>query len=162
NTADPNIASENQQITTYVARQAFGVTAYPFNRFTRIELGAGFNNIDRSRWFVTRQVFNGASAGGYSVDSTHRDPTLNYFDGQLALVSDNTLFAYTGPVMGRRYRFQVSPATGSYDWVEYLADYRRYDPIIFNYLTIATRLYTDLSIRPDETEFQKNAARPDF
>jgi Tol biopolymer transport system component len=162
NTAEPGVARENQQITTYVARQAFGVTAYPFNRFTRIELGAGFNNIDRSRWFVTRQVFNGVSAGGYSVDSTHRDPTLNYFDGQLAVVSDNTLFGYTGPIMGRRYRFQVSPVTGSYDWIEYLADYRRYDPIIFNYLTIATRFYTDLSIGPDETEFQKYIARPDF
>jgi WD40 repeat protein len=162
NTPDPTVAREYQEITTYVARQAFGVTAYPFNRFTRIELGAGFNNIDRSRWFVTRQVFNGASAGGYSVDSTHRDNTLNYFDGQLALVSDNTLFGYSGPIMGRRYRFQVSPVVGTYDWVEYLADYRRYDPIIFNYLTIATRLYTDLSIGPDETEFQKYIARPDF
>src|SRR5262249_35489100 len=90
NTPEPGVARENQQITTYVARQAFGVTAYPFNRFTRLELGAGFNNIDRSRWFVTRQVFNGVSAGGYSVDSTHRDHTLNYFDGQLAVVSDNS------------------------------------------------------------------------
>ncbi len=161
-TIEPGVARENQQITTYVARQAFGVTAYPLNRFTRIELGAGFNNIDRSRWFVTRQVFNGVSAGGYSVDSTHRDRSLNYFDGQLAVVSDNTLFGYTGPIMGRRYRFQVSPVTGSYDWIEYLADYRRYDPIIFNYLTIATRLYTDLSIGPDESEFQKYVARPDF
>src|SRR5205085_5005540 len=103
NTLETGVALENQQITTYVARQAFGVTAYPFNRFTRIELGAGFNNIDRSRWFVTRKVFNGASAGGYSVDSTHRDPSLNYLDGQLALVSDNTLFGYTGPTMGHRF-----------------------------------------------------------
>jgi len=39
-----------------VARQAFGVTAYPLDRFTRFELGAGFNNIDRSRLFVTRDV----------------------------------------------------------------------------------------------------------
>ena len=162
NSLQPGVAQENQQITTYVARQVFGVTAYPFNRFTRLELGAGFNNIDRSRWFVTRQVLSGTSAGSYAVDSTHRDPTLNYFDGQLALVSDNTLFGYTGPIMGRRYRFQVSPVTGSYDWIEYLADYRRYDPIIFNYLTIATRFYADLSIGPDETEFQKYVARPDF
>jgi Tol biopolymer transport system component len=162
NTTEPGVARENQQITTYVARQAFAVTAYPFNRFTRVELGAGFNNIDRSRWFVTRQVFNGTSAGAYSVDSTHRDSSLNYFDGQLALVSDNTLFGYTGPIMGRRYRFQVSPVTGSYDWIEYLADYRRYDPILFNYLTVATRLYADVSIGPDEAEFQKYIARPDF
>ena len=41
--------------------------------------------------------------------------------------------------MGRRFRFQVSPVTGTYHWVEYLADYRRYDPLIFNYLTLATR-----------------------
>jgi hypothetical protein len=159
---EQGVATENQQITTYVARQAFAVTAYPFNRFTRIEVGAGFNNIDRSRWFVTRKVFDGATAGTYSVDSTYRDPSLNYFDGQLALVSDNTLLGYTGPLMGRRFRFQISPVTGVYDWVEYLADYRRYDPIIFNYLTVATRLYADLSLGPDEKEFQKYIARPDF
>jgi Tol biopolymer transport system component len=156
------LALERQEITTYVARQAFAVTAYPLNRFTRIEVGAGFNNIDRSRGFVTRDIIGTQAASPYSVDSTRRDPTLNYIDGQLALVSDNTLFGYTGPVMGRRYRFQVSPVTGAYNWVEYLADYRRYDPIIFNYLTLATRIYTDASVGRDETAFPKYIARPDF
>jgi Tol biopolymer transport system component len=159
---DPGVALENQEITTYVARQAFGVTAYPLNRFTRLEFGAGFNNIDRSRWFVTRKIFNGNSASAYEVDSTHRDPTLNYIDGQIAVVSDNTLFGYTGPIMGRRFRFQVSPVLGAYDWVQYLADYRRYDPILFNYLTVATRLYADVSIGPDEKAFPKYIARPDY
>jgi Tol biopolymer transport system component len=153
---------ENQQITTYVARQAFGVTAYPLDRFTRIEFGAGFNNIDRSRLFVARNVVGNAPASAYSVDSTHRDPTLNYVDGQIALVSDNTLFGYTGPVMGRRFRVQLTPVTGAYQWNEYLVDYRRYDPIIFNYLTLATRLYTDLSVGRDEEAFPKYIARPDF
>ena len=162
NTGKSGVALENQEITTYVARQAFAVTAYPVNRFTRVEFGAGFNNIDRSRWFVTRKIFNGSSAGAYSVDSTHRDPTLNYIDGQVALVSDNTLFGNTGPIMGRRFRFQVSPVTGSYDWVQYLGDYRRYDPILFNYLTVATRLYADISIGRDETAFPKYIARPDY
>ena len=162
NTGISGIALETQQITTYVARQAFAVTAYPFSRFTRLEVGAGFNNVERSRLFVTRTVTGGTVAGGYSVDSTHHDATLNYFDGQLALVSDNTLFGYTGPVMGRRFRLQVSPVRGSYDWIQYLVDYRRYDPIIFNYLTLATRFYSDLSIGADETEFRKYIARPDF
>ena len=153
---------ENQQITTYVARQAFGVTAYPIDRFTRIEFGAGFNNIDRSRLFVTRNLVGGTAATGYSVDSTHRDPSLNYIDGQIALVSDNTLFGYTGPVMGRRFRVQLTPVAGTYQWKEYLVDYRRYDPVIFNYLTIASRLYTDLSIGRDEEAFPKYIARPDF
>ena len=56
----------------------------------------------------------------------------------------------------------MSPVAGAYNWIQYLADYRRYDPIIFNYLTIATRAYADLSIGPDETEFQKYIARPDY
>ncbi len=161
NTADPGVARENQEITTYVARQAFAVTAYPLNRFTRFEIGAGFNNIDRSRLFVTRSI-TGVSAGAYSVDSLHRDPSLNYLDGQFALVSDNTLYGYTGPLMGRRFRLQVSPVLGSYHWIEYLADYRRYDPIIFNSLTLATRLYGDVSVGPDEKAFPKYIARPDF
>ncbi|HEY4133014.1 MAG TPA: hypothetical protein VGM50_20530 [Gemmatimonadaceae bacterium] len=162
NTVTPGVALENQQIATYVARQAFAVTAYPLNRFTRVEFGTGFNNIDRSRLFVTRNVVGGETATGYAVDSTHRDQSINYVDGQIALVSDNTLFGYTGPIMGRRYRLQFSPVVGSYSWTEYLADYRRYDPIIFDYLTLATRLYTDLSIGPDEGAFPKYIARPDF
>ena len=153
---------EKQEITTFIARQAFAVTAYPLNRFTRIELGGGFNNIDRQRIFISRNIINTFSAEPFVLDSTGRDPTLNYIDGQLALVSDNTLFGYTGPIYGRRYRFQVSPVIGSFRWVEYLADYRRYDPIFFNYLTVATRLYTNMSIGRNETAFPKYIARPDF
>jgi WD40 repeat protein len=156
-------SSEKQEITTFVARQAFGVTAYPLNRFTRIELGGGFNNIDRKRWFISRNVLdNGRAAEPFKFDSIGRDPTLNYIDGQLAYVSDNTLFGYTGPIYGRRYRFQVSPVVGSFRWVEYLADYRRYDPILFDYLTVATRFYTNVSVGRNETAFPKYIARPDF
>lgn len=155
--------SEKQQITTFIARQVFGVTAYPLNRFTRIEIGGGFNNVDRRLWFISRNVLDdGRAAAPFQFDSTGHDPTLNYFDGQLAYVSDNTLFGNTGPIYGRRYRFQVSPVVGSYRWVEYLADYRRYDPIIFDYLTVATRLYTSMSYGRDETAFPKYIARPDF
>jgi hypothetical protein len=159
---DPLQATEHQEITTYITRQLFGVTAYPLNRFTRFELGGGFNNVDRKRLFVTRQLRHGEVPGPFQLDSTAGAPTLNYLDAQLALVSDNTLFGYTGPVMGRRYRFQVSPVMGSFRWLEYLADYRRYDPIIFNFLTVATRVYANVSVGPDEGTFPKYIARPDF
>lgn len=156
-------SSEKQEITTFVARQAFAVTAYPLNRFTRIEIGGGFNNVARTRWFISRDVLDdGRAAKPFQADSTGRDPTLNYLDGQLAYVSDNTLFGYTGPIYGRRYRFQVSPVLGSFRWIEYLADYRRYDPILFNYLTVATRFYTSMSFGRNETAFPKYIARPDF
>jgi WD40 repeat protein len=161
-TEDPKISREHQEITIYIARQLFGVTAYPFNRFTRLEIGGGFNNIDRRRWFVNRLIENNVGATPFTLDSIRPDATLNYLDGQVALVSDNTLFGYTGPLLGRRYRFQVSPVAGSFNWIEYLADYRRYDPIIFNYLTVATRVYANLSVGDDEAAFPKYIARPDF
>jgi outer membrane protein assembly factor BamA len=87
---------------------------------------------------------------------------LNYFDGQVALVSDNTIFGYTSPLMGRRFRLQVSPVTGNLNWVQGLLDYRRYDPIVFSYLTLASRLYADVSVGPEEEAFPKYIARPDF
>ena len=156
------IQVEKQEITIYVARQFQGQAAYPLNRFTRFELGGGFNNIGRQRIFLNRKILNGTSATEFVPDSVRKDPSLDYAEAHLAYVSDNTLVGATGPIFGRRYRFQVSPVVGGLNWVEYLADYRRYDAIIFNYLTFATRLYSSVSIGPDETQFMKYVARPDF
>ncbi len=153
---------EHQQITTYVARQVYGLTSYPFNRFARVELGGGFNNIDREQWYISRPLSDGISVAPFTFDSTRRQPSLDYFDAQAAYVFDNSLYTPTGPIAGQRYRLQLTPVFGAYQWMEYLADYRRYDPIIFNYLTLATRLYGDLSVGRDETAFPKYIARPDF
>jgi hypothetical protein len=153
---------ETQEVTTYIARQVFGVTAYPLNRFTRFELGGGFNNVDRSRWYVTREIEGTRATTAFALDSIRTDPTLNYVDGQLALVSDNTLSGSTSVLMGRRFRIQVSPVVGSFQWVQSLLDYRRYDPIIFNRLTLASRVYADVSVGDDEEAFPKYIARPDF
>jgi WD40 repeat protein len=160
--ADPAQRVEKQEITTYVARQFFATTSYPLNRFTRFELGGGFNSIGRQRMYLRRTVINLTSATEFQRDSVQKDPSLNYVEAHLAYVSDNTLFGGTGPIFGRRYRFQVSPVAGRLNWVEYLADYRRYDAIIFNFLTLATRLYSSVSVGSDETQFMKYIARPDF
>jgi hypothetical protein len=156
------VSVESQEVTTYIARQFFGVTAYPLNRFTRFEFGGGFNNVDRSRWYVTREIVDSVATTAFALDSIRGDPTLNYLDGQVALVSDNTLMGYTGPVMGHRFRLQVSPVFGSLKWVQSLVDYRRYDALIFNRLTLASRVYADVSVGPDEEKYPKYIARPDF
>lgn len=161
-TPDPRIKTEKQEITTFIARQVFGTTSYPLNRFTRLELGGGYNNIGRQRIFLTRSILDLSSATEFLLDSIKKDPSLNYAEAHFAYVSDNTLFGYTGPIFGRRYRFQVSPVVGGLNWVEYLADYRRYDAIIFSYLTLATRLYANMSVGRDEKQFMKYIARPDF
>src|SRR5256886_8747250 len=44
----------------------------------------------------------------------------------LSLVHDNSLFGYVGPFAGSRYRLQVNPNFGDWQFVGGLADWRRY------------------------------------
>ena len=53
----------------------------------------------------------------------------------MALIYDNSLLGYTSPFAGQRYRFQISPTVGQLQFVQALADYRRY--IFRNPFTLA-------------------------
>jgi Tol biopolymer transport system component len=157
------IGVQQQQITRYVARQAFGIAQYPLNRFTRFEAGLSYNHVDRATLTISRQVsLVDGRAGEFYLDGIQNQPGLSYVQPMAAYVSDNTLFGYTGPVMGRRYRFQIQPTLGQFQWMEYLADYRRYDPIIFNFLTVATRFSTRLAVGRDETQMPSYIGRPEL
>jgi hypothetical protein len=146
----------------YVIRNLFITGQYPLNRFTRLETGVQLNSI--SQGIV--QVYQDCNAAGYCTDIQFRDtsalPTINYVTPSAAFVSDNTLFGTTGPVIGRRMRFQASQSVGKLTFSDFLVDYRRYDPIIFNTLTFATRFLSSVSVGPDETFFPKYIGRPDF
>ncbi|HEX2779343.1 MAG TPA: hypothetical protein VHM30_07580, partial [Gemmatimonadaceae bacterium] len=54
--SDGSVVQEEQEITRFIFRQVFGVGMYPLNRFTRLEFGAGFSNIDRQTLFVHRII----------------------------------------------------------------------------------------------------------
>lgn len=146
----------------YVVRDLFVIGQYPFNRFTRAEAGLQFNSISQG----VVSVFQDCNGAGYCTDiqfdNVESLPTINYVTPKTAFVSDNTLFGTTGPVMGRRMRFQVSQSLGQITFTDFLADYRRYDPIIFNTLTFATRFLTWISVGEDEGFFPKYIGRPDF
>ncbi|MDQ6885889.1 MAG: hypothetical protein M3068_01210 [Gemmatimonadota bacterium] len=163
NTTPQGFQQETEVLTRYIQRQAFGVGIYPLNRFSRFELGTRLTSLSRSDLFVS-QFFDPATGGtsGLVLDSTINNRTVNYLEPYLGYVSDNTLFGYTGPISGRRFRFQVTPTVGNFRWVEYLADYRRYDPIIFNYLTVATRGLASLNIGPDADSLRKYIGYPDI
>ncbi|HEU4641417.1 MAG TPA: BamA/TamA family outer membrane protein [Gemmatimonadaceae bacterium] len=146
---------ETQIITRYIVRQAFATAIYPFDRFTRAELGLGWTNLDRTDLVFTR-LLDGTLTFATPYDEREQNSrTVNYFQPSLAYVSDNVLWGMTAPIYGRRYRFQVTPALGNFHWVEYLADYRRYDPILFNFLTIATRASASLSVGRDADSVRK-------
>src|SRR6476469_3459068 len=159
---NPNVVRFETDYLRYVVRNIFLVGQYPFNRFSRFETGMQLNSISQS----VMQVYQDCNVAGYCTDvqfhTAEKFHTLNYATPSTALVSDNTLFGVTGPIMGRRMRFQAGHSMGNVNFSDFLADYRRYDPIIFNTLTFATRFLTSISVGPDESLFPKYIGRPDF
>jgi dipeptidyl aminopeptidase/acylaminoacyl peptidase len=158
-----NILVQQQVIARFISRSAMAMGQYPLNRFTRFEYGSSFNNIDRSLMFITGATDLGSGASsGFFVDSIASQGSLNYFSPYVAWVSDNSLMGATGGIYGRRFRFQVEQTAGSVNWMTYSADYRRYDALIFSFLTLATRVAANVSVGQDELEFPKYIGRPDF
>lgn len=158
-----NQFAESQEITRLVFRQVFAAGLYPLNRFTRFELGARFQNIDQQLFPFTRLVdYQQGYTTGFERGSTRNVASANTVSPYLAFVTDNTLFGNTGPISGRRMRLEVEPSVGTWQWTEYMADIRGYYPLLFNYITFATRFTTSMSVGRDELRFPKWIGRPDF
>jgi outer membrane protein assembly factor BamA len=113
--------------------------------------------------YVSQQFdLNSGFSTGFFIDSIVNSASLNYAAPYVAMVSDNSLMGATGGIYGRRWRFQAELTQGTVQWATYSADYRRYDALLFNFLTLATRAAANISIGPDEREFPKFIGRPDF
>lgn len=154
---------QRQTITRYIQRSVFAAGVHPFNRFTRFEFGTTFTNIDRSNMYISQGVdLNTGQSTGFFIDSIKGIGPLNYASPFVAYVSDNVIFGYNGGIYGRRYRFGIDQIAGTVNWTQYSADYRRYDALLFNFLTLATRVAANVSIGPDELAFPKYIGRPDF
>ena len=152
-----------QSLDRLILRQASYAGLYPINRFNRFEVGASFINIDRSREYISRGIdYNAGFSTGFFVDSIRGLGSLNYGVPTVAYVSDDALFNATGPFFGHRYRIQASPYVGKQSFVNYLADLRRYDAVIFSLLTFATRFYADVSAGAGEQVLQKYIGYPDY
>ena len=134
---DPN--SGNQLVEQYLERiyvdQLTGYAIRPFSQTRRVEFSGGFTRLGFGREIREFLV----SPGGVILDENRRDTDdapdpLNFFDASTALVGDNANFGFTSPVVGQRYRFEVSPTFGSLMYQTGLADYRRYffsQPVTF-------------------------------
>jgi hypothetical protein len=107
-------------------RDISAVTAYPLNRAMRFELSAGGRDISfdqEDRIILTdisgNKVFD-------STETTHPYPRLTLATASAAFVYDQSLFGATSPILGQRFRLEVSPSVGSVKFYTVLADYRRY------------------------------------
>lgn len=119
-----------------LVRSASGMLSYPLSSFKRIELGAA------AAYFRRDILYR-----GFNVDRQRRldeDRTIGslwYAQPSASLVFDNSLFGWTGPVAGRRYRAQVGQYYGDFEFTEGLLDFRNY----MNFkqkVVLATRLLT--------------------
>jgi dipeptidyl aminopeptidase/acylaminoacyl peptidase len=154
---------ERTSILRYVFRDVFFSGLYPLDRFRRFELTLGFQNIDQQIFPFERLIDGSIGAAGQSRQGrTQNIASANNLRPSIAYVSDNSLFGWTGPLSGKRLRLQASAQSGTWQFMDYLADYRRYDPILFGFLTVATRLMTSQSVGRDERIFPKWIGRPDF
>jgi len=107
---------------------ATGLLAYPFSMTRRIEANLG---VARYSFDVEQDqiIFDdlGRIIGSRRVQLDELEPTpLNMVQGSIALVGDNSFSAYTSPIRGSRYRFELEQTLGTVDFQTVTADYRRY------------------------------------
>lgn len=110
---------------------------YPISTTQRLEASVGFTHI----WYdreLQKTFFDqlGTPFDRETEDLATPSP-LNMVNASLAYVQDSSVPALTGPVAGQRMRLELSPTTGSLDYVSALADYRRY--FFFRPVTLAFR-----------------------
>lgn len=99
---------------------------YPFSTTQRLETSVGFTHI----WYdiELETTFYDRFGSPFKRDTEGFDTPspLNLFNASLAYVQDSSIPALTGPIDGQRMRFEVTPTTGSLNYVSTLSDYRRY------------------------------------
>jgi hypothetical protein len=117
-----------------------GLVAYPFSRGLRVEFLGGVRHARYYRDLRSRvsSVATGRILGEAREELSGGEPTTVAEVGA-ALVGDYTVFGPTGPVIGSRYRLEISPAVGGLTYTGLLADYRRYLMPVKPY-TLAMRL----------------------
>ena len=135
---DTLVRTRERRIWTERDLSAF--VAYPLDRWKRIEfsVGARQNLFERENQTDVISSVTGRLIETESMQTPQVSP-LTVAGASVALVGDTAVFGGTGPVLGSRYRFQLSPVTGGVTYVNVLADYRRYLMPVRPY-TIALRI----------------------
>ena len=149
-----------EQIYRYVFRQAFAQAIYPFNRFRRVEVGARLTNVSLSALNLETELIGGYPTGYYN-ESYESLGSITYVQPTLALAHDNSLFGWTSPFYGTRWRLEVAPSIGDWRFTQLLADYRRYIMIAFPF-SFAFRGFALGRVGRDGNQFPLYMGWPDY
>lgn len=159
-TAPDGSIDARQLVFRYIMREAFATAMLPRDRFRRWEFGARVTTLQKDTLVIEESYDPSGRLQSYDY-KVRNGGGAAMVAPYLAYVHDNTLMGYTAPLLGQRYRLQVAPTVGGWRWTEYLVDYRRYDPILFDLLTIATRVQAVARVGRNEGEFLE-ALQPEF
>jgi hypothetical protein len=108
-------------------QRVLGMAQYPFSRVRRFEVGASLRRLSFDRRIDT-YVFDRFSGQLLSQDreKTALGAPLALGELSFGFVQDTTAFGATGPVLGHRSRFEVSPTWGNLQFTQAIADVRHY------------------------------------
>jgi len=99
---------------------------YPFDSSLRAEVSTGYRSIG----FDTRLQTLGYSVrtGQQLINDVQKvsDPSIHLWENDAAIVRDTSVFGATSPIMGQRFRLDVSPTFGTLNYTGALADFRQY------------------------------------
>jgi Tol biopolymer transport system component len=150
----PGLNTFVTNVRRLVVRSAFGQAYYPISRFQRIEGNLRVANVDDAVLSILEPYnpFSGFATEDPTLE-TNNLPGVTYFQPSVALVFDNSLFGYTGPFFGRRWRLEFAQTVGDWRYSQITADYRRYDKIA-GPVILATRLFYFGRIGRDSDRFR--------
>lgn len=128
---------ETQQILDRVfLDRAVGLVEFPLSTTQRFELNGGFTHIGYNREIETFTTIGGQVVA-HDKSSAPAPPGLSLVQASGAFVSDNSIFGFTSPIAGTRYRLEIEPTFGSLQYFSALIDFRKY--IKVNQFTFAFR-----------------------
>jgi WD40 repeat protein len=127
-TPNDTIYVERELRVSQTNRSILGLASYAISRAKRIDLSASADWITFGREESILEV--DANDGRVLVDETREldaPGALGLGRVSGAFVHDTSLFGGTSPILGERYRLELSPTFGSIRYYGALADYRRYE-----------------------------------
>ncbi len=132
---------EQQYIYRETIRNVSGSIYYPFSQVLRAEFSTGFQNISFQNQVITQAI--SLNTGYYIQDDIQDLPhaaALNLGSVSTALAFDNSIFGAASPILGQRFRVEITPTFGSLNMINLLVDYRKYFMPIRPF-TIAARIF---------------------
>jgi Tol biopolymer transport system component len=120
--AQPDQDGDTEYVSQIHRGLEFAVSR-PFDRFRRLELSLGFQGIEER---IFGSTFLSAAGPTSYIDLPGDGGSRFLVRPSLALVTDNVVYGSTGPISGRRSRYEVDVAVGGVDFTTFFVDHRRY------------------------------------